>query len=51
MFIKNETVNELTERVLSKQSTDVDAISGALADSKAFLKAVENALKSPDTAH
>ena len=31
--------------VMDAQSPDVDAVSGATADSKAFLKAVENALQ------
>ena len=31
--------------VMGAQSPDVDAVSGATADSKAFLKAVENALQ------
>ncbi len=46
VFMKDEAVEELTSRVTAQQSTDVDAVSGATADSKAFLKAVENALKS-----
>lgn len=46
VFMKDEAVEELTNRVTAQQSTDVDAVSGATADSKAFLKAVENALKS-----
>lgn len=46
VFMKDETVEELTDRVTAQQCTDVDAVSGATADSKAFLKAVENALKS-----
>jgi uncharacterized protein with FMN-binding domain len=37
---------ELTDRILQAQSPAVDAVSGATADSKAFLKAVENALQS-----
>jgi len=42
-----ESIREdLTNRVIDAQSPDVDAISGATADSKAFLKAVENALQS-----
>lgn len=47
MFAKEETIEEMTKRILSAQSTDVDAVSGATADSKAYLKAVENALKQP----
>ena len=44
VFAKEETIQTLTDRVVSKQSTNVDAVSGATADSKAFLQAVENAL-------
>lgn len=36
---------ELYDRVIKEQSLKVDAISGATLDSKAYLKAVENALK------
>jgi uncharacterized protein with FMN-binding domain len=45
VFMKPETVDTLTERIVTQQQTDVDVVSGATADSKAFLKAVENALK------
>ena len=38
---------DLTQRVIDAQSPAVDAVSGATADSKAFLKAVENALQDP----
>lgn len=41
---KPETIEELTSRVLQSQSTAVDTVSSATIDSKAFLKAVENAL-------
>jgi uncharacterized protein with FMN-binding domain len=41
-----DTQAALTEKVLSAQNTQVDAVSGATATSNAFLKAVENALKS-----
>lgn len=44
VFAARESIQELTSRVLSEQTTEVDVISGATADSKAFLKAVENAL-------
>ncbi len=44
-FSKPETINELTERVIEAQSTGVDVVSGATLDSKAVLKAVENALR------
>ena len=45
VFMKDEAVTELADRVTAQQCTDVDVVSGATADSKAFLKAVENALK------
>lgn len=44
MLAKPETMTAMTEEVLSAQSLQVDAVSGATATSKAFLKAVENAL-------
>lgn len=47
VFAKEETIEAMTNRILSAQSTDVDTVSGATADSKAYLKAVENALKQP----
>lgn len=43
-FAKAETIAAMTDRVLTEQNTQVDAVSGATADSKAFLKAVENAI-------
>ncbi len=36
---------EMTEQVIQAQDTAIDAVSGATADKKAFLKAVENALR------
>lgn len=42
---------ELHDRILTAQSPAVDAVSGATADSKAFLKAVENALQSARQTH
>ena len=47
VFAKEETYEVLAKRVLEAQSTDVDAVSGATVDTKAYLKAVENALKQP----
>lgn len=41
-----ETADTMTQEVLAAQNLQVDAVSGATADSKAFLKAVENALMS-----
>lgn len=35
---------EVFRRVIEKQSTEVDAVSGATVTSKAYLKAIENAL-------
>jgi uncharacterized protein with FMN-binding domain len=46
VFMKEETADELVGRVTQQQCTEVDVVSSATADSKAFLKAVENALKS-----
>jgi Uncharacterized protein conserved in bacteria len=43
---RKDTASDLTERIMKAQSPAVDAVSGATADSKAFLKAVENALLS-----
>ncbi len=45
VFAKQETIKEMTVRILATQSTDVDVISGATADSKAYLKAIENAFE------
>lgn len=42
---RDDIRNDLTERMIEAQSPAVDAVSGATADSNAFLKAVENALK------
>lgn len=36
--------DQIFEQVIEKQSTDVDVISGATVTSKAYLKAIENAL-------
>ncbi len=49
-FMADETVAALTERVTQQQSLSVDAVTGATAHSKAFLKAVENALTRPESA-
>lgn len=35
----------IINRVLEKQSLDVDVVTGAIATSKGILKAIENALK------
>jgi len=37
--------NGIIERIIEKQSLDIDAVSGATASSKAILKAVESALQ------
>ena len=39
---KAETI---VEKIIERQSLDIDAVSGATASSKAILKAVENALR------
>lgn len=44
-FSKPEWTEELFTRVIEKQSTAVDITSGATVTSKAYLKAIENALK------
>jgi uncharacterized protein with FMN-binding domain len=36
---------KITDRIIERQSLDVDVVSGATASSKAILKAVENALQ------
>jgi len=41
---KPETMAALRDAVLAAQTTAVDVIAGATVDSKAYLKAVENAL-------
>jgi len=38
------TIDKLVGSVVSSQSTDIDVVSGATADTKAFLSAVEDAL-------
>jgi uncharacterized protein with FMN-binding domain len=45
VFITPETTSELIERIKLSQNTKVDVVTGATADSNAFMKAVENALK------
>ncbi len=37
--------DELNEKIVKEQKNDVDAVSGATVTSKAYLKAVENALQ------
>jgi len=41
---RENLIAELTQSILAQQRTDVDAVSGATASSKCFLKAVETAL-------
>jgi uncharacterized protein with FMN-binding domain len=43
-FEKPEVTQELINEVMAKQNTDVDVVSGATVTSKAYLKAMENAL-------
>ncbi|QGU96632.1 FMN-binding protein [Clostridium bovifaecis] len=45
LFSKPEVAEELFSRVVKNQSINVDEISGATATSKAYLKAIETALK------
>lgn len=44
LFERPEVTGELFARVIEKQDTDVDMVSGATVTCKAYLKAVENAL-------
>jgi uncharacterized protein with FMN-binding domain len=44
-FPKPEWTEQLFKRVIEKQSTNVDVVSGATVSSKAYLKSMENALK------
>lgn len=43
-FKKPEWTKELFDRIIEKQSTDVEVVSGATITSKAYLKAIEDAL-------
>lgn len=45
VFPKPEWTEQLISRVIEKQNTDVDVVSGATITSKAYLKSIENALK------
>lgn len=42
---KPEVTQEIVNNVIKAQGTDVDVVSGATVTSKAYLKAIENALK------
>ncbi len=42
---RDSLVNDLIDEIITKQTTNVDAISGATASSNSFLKAVEISLK------
>lgn len=44
VFEKPEVSRELINKVIKKQDTNVDVISGATVTSKAYLKSIENAL-------
>ena len=44
VFEKTEVSRELINKVIKKQDTNVDVISGASVTSKAYLKSIENAL-------
>ncbi len=43
-FSRQDVIDELFDSVIKKQSLDVDIVSGATVTSKAYLKAIENAL-------
>jgi len=44
LFERPEVTEELLKRVVEKQDTTVDVVSGATVTSKAYLKAIEDAL-------
>ncbi|MBU3189683.1 FMN-binding protein [Clostridium bowmanii] len=44
VFEKTEVSTELISKVIKKQDTNVDVISGATVTSKSYLKSIENAL-------
>lgn len=44
-FVQKGLSDEIFNRVIKAQNTTVDAVSGATVTSKAYLKAIENALK------
>ena len=44
VFEKSEVSGELIDKVIKKQNTNVDVISGATVTSKAYLKSIENTL-------
>ncbi len=44
-FRREEVKEEIYERVIREQSLNVEVLSGATVSSKAYLKAIENALK------
>lgn len=41
---RDSIVRDLTAKIVTTQNTDVDSVSGATVDSKAFLMAVQNSL-------
>ncbi len=43
-FHRQELIDTLTERIVERQTLQVETVTGATVSSKAFLKAVENAL-------
>ncbi len=46
MFSNEDTKNQIIAEVIQNQNCNVDAVSGATITSKAYLKAIENALSS-----
>lgn len=43
-FEQSNITQDIINRVIEKQNTDIDIVSGATATSKAYLKSIENAL-------
>lgn len=46
LFVDENVSKTLIKRVMDEQSVDVDVVTGATVTSKAYLKSIENALKS-----
>jgi uncharacterized protein with FMN-binding domain len=44
-FKMPEVTKQIFDRVIAKQNTDIDVVSGSTVTSKAYLKAIENAFK------
>ena len=45
LFVKEGVSNEVFEKVIINQNTDIEMVSGATVTTKAYLKAIENGFK------